>query len=171
MTARILGKALLWAITAVFATAVLFEVFGISTPALAALKTGGSPTAWAVWGFWSIVPVLTLVVGVQLPLLFVMGTIWTALVRRQPHLDQTRRGFLLGSLIVSLPATVIASMPESFFGLPNPTARADISTAVVVLIMIVLCYLGVLLPRLIVPGLKQGQLVPPLGDTDPEFVR
>jgi hypothetical protein len=25
----------------------------------------------------------------------------------------------------------------------------------------VLCYLGVLLPRLIVPGLKQGQLNPP----------
>ena len=35
----------------------------------------------------------------------------------------------------------------------------------------VFVYLGVLLPRLIVPGLKQGQLIPPLGDTDPEPVR
>jgi hypothetical protein len=35
----------------------------------------------------------------------------------------------------------------------------------------VFVYLGVLIPRLVVLGLKQGQLIPPLGETDPEPVR
>jgi hypothetical protein len=169
--ARILGKALLWAITAALATAILFEVFGISIPVILALRAGGSPTAWAVWGFWSIVPVLALVLGAQLPLVFLMGTIWTALVRRQPHVDQTRRGFLLGCLIVSLPATLIAGAPQPSNLLRDLTARSGISIAVAALILIVLGFLGVLLPRLIIPGLKQGQLIPPLAETAQEPVR
>jgi hypothetical protein len=169
--ARILGKALLWAITATLATAILFEAFGTSIPAIAALKGGGSPTSWAAWGFWTIVPVLGLVLGVQLPLLFLTGTIWTALVRRQPHLDQTRRGFLVGCLIVTLPAALTAAIPEPSALLRNPTAHSGISITVAALIFFVLNYLGVLLPRLIVPGLKQGQLIPTLADTDQEPVR
>jgi hypothetical protein len=171
VSARIFGKALLWAITAALATAIVFETVGVSTLVIASLKGGGSVKAWAVWGFWTTLQAVMLVVVMQLPLVLLMGIIWIALVRRQPHLDEARRGLLLGCLIVSLPATAIASMPESFFGLPNPTARADISTGVAVLIMIVLCYLGVLLPRLIVPGLKQGQLLLPLGDPAQEPVR
>jgi hypothetical protein len=68
---------------------------------------------------------------------------------------------MLGCLIVSLPATVIAWLPKSFVWLPNPTAEPVFSTVVAALTMILLSYFGVLLPRLIVPGLKQGQLIPP----------
>ena len=171
MKARIVAKAFLWAITAALATTILFGVFGISTPAIAALMAGASPTGWAAWGFWTIVPALAMVVGVQLPLLFVMGTIWTALVRRQPHVDQTRKGFLLGCLIVSLPATLTAAAPEPATLLRDLTAHSGISIAVAALILILLSFLGVLLPRLIVPGLKQGQLIPPLGDTAQEPAR
>jgi zinc transporter ZupT len=171
MTARIFAKALLWAITAALASAIVFAAFGVSIPAIAALHGGGSPKAWAVWGFWTALQAAIWVVGMQLPLVFLMGIIWIALVRRQPQLDQSRRGLLLGCLIVSLPATLIALMPQSFVWLPNPTAKPDISTITAVLLGIVLCYLGVLLPRLIVPGLKQGQLIPPFADTDPEPVR
>ena len=165
VSARVLGKAPLWTITAALSTAILFEVFGISIPVIVALKAGGSPSAWAAWGFWTIVPVLALVVGVQLPLLFVMSTIWTALVRRQPYVDQTRRGFLLGCLIASLPATLTAAAPEPLNLLRDLTAHSRLSIAVAALILIVLSFLGVLLPRLIVPGLKQDQLISPLGDT------
>jgi len=168
---RIFAKALLWAITAALATAIVFEAFGVSLPAIAALKGGGSPTAWAVWGFWTALQILIFVVGIQLPLVFLMGIIWIASVRRQPHLDQSRKGLLLGCLIVSLPATLTALMPEAFASLPDPKAKPEISTTVALLIGIVLSYLGVLLPRLIVPGLKQGQLIPPVGETDPESVR
>ena len=107
----------------------------------------------------------------QLVLVFVMGIIWIALVRRQPTVDQTRAGFLLGCLIVSLPATLLAWMPEGLVRLPDLKAKPNISTTVAALIIIALSYLGVLLPRLIVPGLKQGQLIPPLVDTDQEPVR
>jgi hypothetical protein len=161
MTARVFGKAFLWAITAALATAIVFDAFGVSTPAIAALKGGGSSTAWAVWGFWTTLQAVILVVGMQLPLVFLMGIIWIALVRRQPSLDEARRGLMLGCLIVSLPATVIGWMPKSFVWLPSPKAEPVFSTAAAALIMIVLSYFGVLLPRLIVPGLKQGQLIPP----------
>jgi hypothetical protein len=161
VSSRIFAKALLWAITAALATAIVFEAFGVSIPVIAALIGGGSLKAWAVWGFWTTLQALVLVVSMQLPLVFLMGIIWIALVRRQPHLDQARRGLLLGCLIVSLPATLIAGMPKSFAWLPNPTAKPSVSTTVAVLIVVVLSYLGVLLPRLIVPGLKQGQLIPP----------
>lgn len=171
MSARTLAKALLWAITAGLATAILFEAVGVLLPAIAALIGGGSPTAWAVWGFWTALQAVVFVVGIQLPLVFLMGIIWIASVRRQPHLDQARRGLLLGCLIVSLPASLIAVMPQSFVSLPNPNAKPDISATVAVVMVIVFSYLGVLLPRLIVPGLKQGQLIPPLDDTDPEPVR
>jgi ABC-type Fe3+ transport system permease subunit len=171
VSARILAKALLWAITAALATTIVFAAFGVSIPALAALKGGGSAKAWAVWGFWTALNASIWVAGVQLPLVFLMGIVWIALVRRQPQLDESRRGLLVGSLIVSLPATLIALMPRSFAWFPNPTARADISTTVAVLMITVFSYLGVLLPRLIVPGMRQGQLVPPIGDPDPEPVR
>jgi hypothetical protein len=171
VTARILGKALLWATTAALATAIVLEAVGVSFPAIAALVGGGSATGWAVWGFWTALQAVILVVGMQLPLVFVMAIVWIASVRRQPHLDQARRGLLLGCLIVSLPATLIALIPESFGRLPDPAAKPDVSTTVAALILIVLNFLGVLLPRLIVPGLKQGQLIPPLADTAQEPVR
>lgn len=158
--ARIFAKALLWAITATIATAVVFETVSVSILVIATLHGGGSAKAWAVWGFWTTLQALIFLAGIQLPLIFLMGIIWIASVRRQSHLDQSRRGLLLGCLIVSLPATLIAAMPESFISLPNPTAEPVFSTTVAVLIIIMLCYLGVLLPRLIVPGLKQGQLIP-----------
>jgi hypothetical protein len=169
--ARILAKALLWTITAAIATAIVFEAFGVSIPMIAALKGGGSPTAWAVWGFWTTLRALSLVAGMQLPVVFLTGIIWIALVRRQPQLDQARRGLLLGCLIVSLPATLSTLVPEPSVWLPNPTAKPNISTIVAALIIIVLSYLGVLLPRLIVPGLKQGQLIPTLGETDQAHMR
>ena len=170
MTARLLGKALLWAITAALAMAIVCEAFGVSLPVIGALIGRGPATAWAVWGFWTTLQAL-IVVALQLPVVFLMGIVWIALVRRQPHLDRTRRGFLLRCLIVSLPATMSAWTPEAFGWVPNPTAKPDISTTVAALIAIVLSYLGVLLPRLIVPGLKQGQLIPTLGDADQEPVR
>jgi hypothetical protein len=66
---------------------------------------------------------------------------------------------------------VIGLTPKSFVWLPNPAAKPDVSTIVAVLMGIVLSYLGVLLPPLIVPGLKRGQLIPPLSDTAQEPVR
>jgi len=171
VTARLLGKALLWAITAALATAIVLEAFGVSIPAIAALRGGGSPSAWGVWGFWTTLQAVTLVVGMQLPLVSLMGIIWIALVRRQPSVDQTRNGFLLGCLIVSLPATLIAGAPDPTNLLRDLSAHSGISIAVAVLMLIVLSFLGVLIPRLIVPGLKQGQLIPPLAETDQEPVR
>jgi hypothetical protein len=152
-------------------TAVLFVVFGVAIPVIATLKAGGSPKAWAVWGFWATAHILIVAVGLQLLMVFLMGAIWIALVRRQPHLDQTRRGLLVGCLIVALPATFSGWVPLPSVWLRNPTAQLGFATTVAALIVIVLNYLGVLFPRLIVPGLKQGQLIPPLDDTDPEPVR
>jgi len=171
VSARVFGKAFLWAITAGLATTIVFETVGVSILVIATLHGGGSVKAWAVWGFWTALQAAIWMVGMQLLLVFLMGIIWIALVRRQPQLDQSRRGLLLGCLIVSLPATVIGLTPESFAWLPNPAAKPDVSTIVAVLMGIVLSYLGVLLPRLIVPGLKRGQLIPPLGDTAQEPVR
>ena len=171
MIARIVAKAFLWAITAGLATTIVFETVGVSILVIATLHGGGSVKAWAVWGFWTALQAAVWMVGMQLLLVFLMGIIWIALVRRQPQLDQSRKGLLLGCLIVSLPATVIALTPESFVLFPNPAAKPAVSTIVAVLMGIVLSYLGVLLPRLIVPGLKQGQLIPSFADTDPEPVR
>jgi hypothetical protein len=163
--ARIFAKALLWAITAALAMAIVCETLAVSVIVIATLHGGGSVKAWAVWGFWTALQAVIVVVGIQLPLVFLMGIIWIALVRRQPHVDQTRRGFLLGCLIVSLPATLIAGAPQPSNLLRDLTARSGISIAVAALILIVLGFLGVLLPRLIIPGLKQGQLIPPLAET------
>ena len=171
VSARTLLKALLWAITTALATSIVCIALGVSLPTIGALIGRGPARAWAVWGFWTTLQALVWVVAMQLVFVFLMGIIWIALVGRQPDLDRTRRGFLLGCLMVSLPATLSAWTPKAFGWLPSPTTKPDISTMVTALISIGLCWLGVLLPRLIVPGLKQGQLIPPLGDTDPEPVK
>jgi hypothetical protein len=100
-----------------------------------------------------------------------MSCLWLSVIRRQPEHDQTRRGFLIGCLIVSLPTTLGFWMLATSVYNRAPNAESAISITISELMTMVFVYLGVLLPRLVVPGLKQGQLIPPLGDTDPEPVR
>jgi hypothetical protein len=100
-----------------------------------------------------------------------MSCLWLLVIRRRPEQDQTRRGFLIGCLIVSLPTTLSFWMLATWVYNQAPNAESAITITISELMTMVFVYLGVLLPRLIVPGLKQGQLIPPLDDTDPEPAR
>jgi hypothetical protein len=155
------AKALLWTTTTTIATAVVFEAVVVALALVGALRGGSSLTKWIVNVYWGTLGQLVLTLGMQLPLTLLMSGIWIGLVRRQPHLDQTRRGFLIGCLIVSVPATLAVWMFAS--GVNSLDATKILAPAVTgtALITMAFNYLGALLPRFIVPGLKQGQLVPP----------
>ncbi|MGZ3333247.1 MAG: hypothetical protein ACXU9O_12445 [Gemmatimonadaceae bacterium] len=171
MTARVLGKALLWAITAAIATALVFEALVVALALLVTLGQGPFLSAWVGYGFSATLEQLVTVLGIQLPLTFLMSCLWLLVVRRQPARDQTRQGFLIGCLIVSLPTTLSFWMLATSVYNRAPSAESAISITISELMTMILVYLGVLLPRLVVPGLKQGQLIPPLGDTAQEPVR
>ena len=170
MTARILAKALLWALTAALATALVFEAFVVSLALLATLGRGPFLGAWVAYGFSATLEQLVTVLGIQLPLTLLMSFLWLLVVRRQPERDETRRGFLIGCLVVSLPTTLSFWMFATSVYKRAPNAESAISITISELMTMVFVYLGVLIPRLVVPGLKQGQLIPPLGETAQEPV-
>jgi len=126
--------------------------------------------AWVVYAFSTTLELLVTVVGIQLLLTFIMSCLWLLVIRRQPERDQTRRNFLIGCLIVSLPTTLGFWMLATSVYNRAPNAESAISITISELMTMVFVYLGVLIPRLVVPGLKQGQLIPPLGDTAQEPV-
>ena len=171
MSARILAKALLWTTAAGIATALVFETFVVAVALLATLGRGPFFAGWIAYGFSATLEQMVAVLGIQLPLTFLMTFLWLSVIRRQPEHDQTRRGFLIGCLIVSLPTTLSFWMLATSVYNRAPNAESATSITISELMTMVFVYLGVLLPRLVVPGLKQGQLIPPLGDTDPEAVR
>ena len=165
MSARIVAKALLWTITAAIATALVFEAFVLAIALLVTLGQGPFLGAWVAYGFSTTLEQLVTVVGIQLLITLVMSCLWLLIIRRQPERDQTRRGVLIGCLIVSLPTTLSFWILATTVYNRAPSAESAISITISELMTMVFVYLGVLLPRLILPGLKQGQLIPPLGDT------
>jgi hypothetical protein len=169
--ARIVGKAFLWTITAAIATALVFEAFVLALALLVTLGRGPFLGAWVVYGFSTTLELLATVVGIQLPLTFIMSCLWLLVIRRQPERDQTRRGFLIGCLIVSLPTTLSFWMLATSVYNRAPSAESALSLTISELMTMVFVYLGVLLPRLGVPGLKQGQLIPTSGEPDQEHMR
>lgn len=171
MIARIVAKALLWTITAAIATALVFEAFVLAVALWVTQGRGPFLGAWVAFGFSATLEQLVTVLGIQLQLTFLTSWLWLSVIRRQPERDQTRRGFLIGCLIVSLPTTLSFWILATLVYNRAPNPELGISITISELMTMVFVYLGVLLPRLIVPGLKQGQLVPPLGDTAQEPVR
>lgn len=169
--ARILAKALLWTITAAVATVLTFDAFVLALALLVTLGRGASLGPWVVYSFSTTLEQLMTVVGIQLLFTLIMSCLWLSVIRRQPERDQTRGGLLIGCLIVSLPTTLSFWILATSVYNRAPSAESGISVTISVLVTMVFVYLGVLLPRLIVPGLKQGQLISPLDDTDPEPVR
>ena len=162
---RVLAKALLWTITAAIATALVFEAFVVALALLATLGRGPFLGGWVAYGFSATLEQVVTVLGIQSPLTFLMTFLWLSIIRRQPERDQTRRGFLIGCLIVSLPTTLSFWMLATSVYNRAPTAQSATWITISELMTMVFVYLGVLLPRLVVPGLKQGQLIPTLDET------
>jgi hypothetical protein len=165
VSASIVAKALLWTIAAAIATALVVELFVVACALLATLGQGPFFGGWVAYGFSATLGQLVIVLGIQLPLTFLMSCLSLSVIRRQPEHDQTRRGFLIGCLIVSLPTTLSFWMLATSVYNRAPTAESATSITISELMTMVFVYLGVLLPRLVVPGLKQGQLIPTLDDT------
>jgi hypothetical protein len=164
------AKAFLWAMAAAVATTVLFEGFVLAIAGFGALSGRLSLSAWVANVFQGTLGHLVVILVLQVPLSFLSSSLWISAVRRQPHLDKTRRELLFGCLIVSIPPAVafwsFVSSARSMS--PDETVATYVTASEVITAGFI--YLGVLLPRLIVPGLKQGQLAPTLKSA-PEHVR
>ncbi len=151
-------KALLWAMAAAVATTVLFEAFVLAIAGLGALSGRLSLSAWVANVFQGTRGHLLVILVLQLPLSFLSSNLWISAVRRQPQIDKTRPELLFGCLIVSIPpAVAFRSFVTSARSMsPDETVATYVTASEVITAGFI--YLGVLLPRLIVPGLKQGQL-------------
>lgn len=161
VVAHTVAKAFLWAIAAAVATTVLFEAFVLAIAGLGALSGRLSLSAWVANVFQGTRGHLLVILVLQLPLGFLSSSLWISAVRRQPQLDKTRRELLFGCLIVSIPpAVAFWSFVTSARSLsPDETVATYVTVSEVITAGFI--YFGVLLPRLIVPGLKQGKLIPP----------
>lgn len=164
MIAHTVAKSLLWAIATAVATALAIEAFVVAVAIVGSLFNEMSLSKWIAYTYHATFTQLILTVEFQFPLVLLMTGIWIGLVRRQPSLDRTRRGFLLGCLIVIMPATLFIWMLAAGGNIFDATRMLATPVIATALLTLVFNYLGALLPRFIVPGLKQGQLVPPTSE-------